>query len=430
MKYQKVIELPIENKELNKKGFIITSNHVNESTHIFHKYPAKFIPHIPRWGIKYLKENPILIIDPFCGSGTTNLEAYRLGNYSIGFDIDPLAILISKVKTNLISHNDLEKAKILFNKQIKKYNHKKKYSAPAIENLNHWFTDDAINKLAYINEIISKYFNGDIKNFLLITYSSIIREVSNADNQTQKTYVSHTLKKSPPEVFDTFNKKLYIYSECLTNLQKEVNNSKKFKPFYVKADSRKDLSLYLKKYEKKITRVIITSPPYGKAIDYIYNQMLEYFWLGDVLGPQGKKQLNEYKRNYIGTKQIYSNEYNNFAYKSFQVPKLDKLIKLILKKDKKHAYITYQYFYSMKENLINSLKLLRKGEHYIMVVGITNVSGHKVDTRELLSQLAKKVGYEIETSFFYKIRNRYMRFNRNGKGGLIEDDHVVIFTRM
>lgn len=428
MDYIKVTEFPINIEELNGKSFFITSNNVNEVTHIYHKYPAKFIPQIPRWGIKFAQEKPLLVIDPFCGSGTTNLEAFRFGNYTIGFDIDPLAIFISKAKTTIISPSKLAKAQLFLVSSIKNYSFKEKYPIPNVENLPHWFTEDAVKKLAFIKKTILDKFDSDVKDFLLLIFSSIIREVSNADNQTQKTYVSHTLIKTPPEVFTFFIKRLQLYIDRMIQLQSETKGIKRHKPSYIKVDSRKDLSNYLRNFDGKLSRIIITSPPYGKAIDYIYNQMLEYFWLGDLLGIGERKQLNEYKRNYIGTKQIYSTEYQKFQYKSLDVLELDKLIKVILKKDKKHAYITYQYFFSMKENLKKALKILRKGERYIMVVGITTVSGYTVNTAGLLSQLAEDVGYKIEGNFSYKIRNRYMRFDRKGKGGIIEDDHVLIFA--
>lgn len=78
----------------------------------------------------------------------------------------------------------------------------------------HWFTDEAIDKLSKIRtltEQVPDYFSDmedvlDIYDALIIAFSGIIRRVSNADNQSQKTYVSHTKEKKPAEVFSLYAK--------------------------------------------------------------------------------------------------------------------------------------------------------------------------------------------------------------------------------
>ena len=60
--------------EIERESILnISTRNVTTQTHGFHKYPAKFIPDIPRWAIeKYLNgEKGQTILDPFCGSGTT-----------------------------------------------------------------------------------------------------------------------------------------------------------------------------------------------------------------------------------------------------------------------------------------------------------------------------------------------------------------------
>lgn len=65
-----------------------------------HPYPARFIPDIPRELISGLGcDKGAVILDPFCGSGTTLLEAQRAGFESVGIDLNPIACLISSVKT-------------------------------------------------------------------------------------------------------------------------------------------------------------------------------------------------------------------------------------------------------------------------------------------------------------------------------------------
>ena len=201
--------------------FNITTKDVNPYTHGFHKYPAKFIPQIPKWAIKkYLDGHKHkTVFDPFCGSGTTLVESNISGNNAIGIDIDPLSALISKVKTTSINEDLLNKIVDWVIKEMS--SNCEGTFIPSIPTLNHWFTDEAIKKLSKIRTIIDNVpvvFGQetsvkDIQDLLFICFSSIIRRTSNADNESHKTYVSHTKIKVPEEVNMLFLNQLNYFKE-------------------------------------------------------------------------------------------------------------------------------------------------------------------------------------------------------------------------
>jgi hypothetical protein len=68
------------------------------ASHNFHAFAAKFPPQLPAAFISELTGQGDIVLDPMMGSGTTVLEAYLAGRYGIGFDIDPLALMIAGVK--------------------------------------------------------------------------------------------------------------------------------------------------------------------------------------------------------------------------------------------------------------------------------------------------------------------------------------------
>jgi hypothetical protein len=198
------------------------------------------------------------------------------------------------------------------------------------------------------------------------------------------------------------------------------------RPILHKHDSSQDFTKYFDIFSKDKVRIAVTSPPYIKAVDYIYNQMLEYFWIGDLLGLESRNKMNRYKQKYLGTKKIYADEYNCQPNNLFGISQLDNMINHIYEKNHKHGYITYKFFHSMFENLKNISKVLRTGEFYIIVIGNTNVSGFNVESDKFLANLGEIAGYEFITKFTYKIVNRFMRFDRKGRGGIVEQDHVLI----
>ena len=73
------------------------------ASHAWHPFPAKFPPQLPEFLIQRLSDPGDVVFDPMLGSGTTLVEAVRLGRRAVGCDIDPLARIISAAKlTTLI----------------------------------------------------------------------------------------------------------------------------------------------------------------------------------------------------------------------------------------------------------------------------------------------------------------------------------------
>ena len=89
-------------------NFDFSTSNTGELTHAFHTYPAKMIPQVAETLIAEFGRNADLLLDPYCGTGTTLVEASLKGISSIGIDLNPLAILLSKVKTTPIEIQTLE----------------------------------------------------------------------------------------------------------------------------------------------------------------------------------------------------------------------------------------------------------------------------------------------------------------------------------
>lgn len=418
----KVDEIPTNEKIERYQKFIITSNNVSYLTHAIHKFPAKFIPQIPRWAIKqYGLGKTGVVLDPFCGSGTSLIEASLLGINSYGIDIDPLARLISKVKTTFIDPVLLEKTSRRVLLQIEE--EKGMSFIPTIDNLSHWFNNDAIRKLSIIRGVIELYRDQkDLYDFLIVTFSSIIRRVSNADNESQKTYVSHTMIKTPEDPFEVFKKNIGSYSQRLIDAGRFMQPNAKATVLTDVTDSRNLAEYWLNNIKDRVS-VAITSPPYIKAVDYIYNQMVEHFWIGDLFGTQTQRSQNEMESRYMGTKHIPSKLYAQKLKTGYNG--VDEIADKVFDKNRKFAYILSNFFIDMAKNLKEVQKILKSDGHYVVVIGSNNIAGISVPSYELISEIAVDSGYRISNLFSYKIRNHYMRFPRKGRGGLIDEDWIV-----
>ncbi len=173
--------------------------------HYLFRYPAKFHPPVVRALLREYTDEGDVVLDPFCGSGTTLVEASLLGRSSFGVDVDPLAVAVTNAKVRRYrasrlrenadrlladlepfqrsagwydahAHSDLSEAE--FRRQIGPV---AEY-IPEIPNIHHWFRRYVIVDLAYMRRAVTELSCSEPhRAFLATVFASIIRNVSNAD---------------------------------------------------------------------------------------------------------------------------------------------------------------------------------------------------------------------------------------------------------
>lgn len=402
----------------NKLGAIYSINQssVNSYTHGFFKYPCKFIPEIPRWAIKkYVKDKDESILDPFTGSGTTLLEAAINGNNSYGIEIDEVAKLISRVKTEKYNKKEVKSIQDEFEKIISEYDNIKEYRVPEIDNLEHWFPKENIQELGKILQQINEIDNVKIKNFFKVCFVSIIKKCSYTDDSSPKPYVSSKIKKIPANPKDEFIKIYNKYYKGIEDLAKIKNFGE---VEILKGDA---LNFEL---ETKVN-LVITSPPYINAFDYGRTMRLENLWLGLLT----ENELRDKKKDYVGTEKIkmYKEKEDLSILKESEI--LEKVYKKIVQSDEKRALIVKKFFDDMKTNYNQVKKCLNKDGHYVIVIGDSNIRQVKVKSSEILTEIAINNGFILEDKFSYIIKNPYINIPRNGIGGKINIDNVIVLRK-
>lgn len=394
---------------------LILTNNTTGSTHSLHRFPAKFIPQIPAWALKEFGNESSVVLDPFCGSGTTLVEALTFCRRSIGIDSDPLACLIASAKTFDVGSTRM----LQLGRQLREA-----WVGPAgsleppiagVTNFGHWFSErswaDLQSLLASVHHIDC---NANERRFLLGIFSSVIRWVSNADDQTQKTYVSGTLSKCPPEVSTTFWR---AFDRAIAGLvQMERTRLPGAQATVIHGDATCiDLP-------KESVDLIVTSPPYLDSVDYMYNFMLEYFWLGPLLGVKDRSTFNRMRREGIGAK-------NPLLSPPFRFPSC--LTDLISDADFPVARLraAVAYCEGMAAHFKSAWRVLKPGGHYVLVVGNSQTKSGVLPIHDSLIRLAADAGFKMEKAFAYRIRRHYMKFPRKGRGGIITMDWVIVMRK-
>jgi DNA modification methylase len=416
-----VNEIPLEGT--HGKLISIKSNGVTAFTHGIHKYPAKFIPHIPRWAIcKYGKDSQ-QVVDPFCGCGTTLVEAFLHKKKSFGLEISPLARLITKVKTTPLDPKLLKKS---HQKLLENFHNLKKEKIlwkPSDENLSKWFKEKTINKLAVLRSSIENISDIDVKDFFLVIFSSIIRKVSNAEDKSQKVYISSRFPKPYIDPFKTFfetlkeqERKMIEFSLTIKKLY-GCFRPKEFLPEIIERDA---LSIRL---SDECIDLVITSPPYINAINYIDVHKLEYMWLN--LWP--KEILNWVRKIQVGSDYISSKE---MEYKPRTgVPSIDEFSDVLSGISPKHSFVFSKFYDKLKQNFKEVKRILTKGGKYIVVIGNNRMVGLEVPNNIFVKNLGESLGFNVIEEFSYVIKNRMLRIPRKGRGGDIGIDHIIVFEK-
>jgi DNA modification methylase len=414
--------IPIDLKIPNHSSILVISKSQRYLTHLIHKYPAKFIPEYPRWAIqKYAGDKTNLVLDPFCGSGTSNVEAKLAGYNSCGIDADPLARLLTKVKTTNLNEKKLEHTRESILENINKI--KKEKKAPKnYEPFKMWFRPNIVHELLGLRNIIDDISDKKIHDFFLACFSATIRKVSNADPGLVLPKISKYMRIEEAEgrtidVVKTFSKILNTNSKAITDFSKITSASTSVK--IIGTDSRK-----IKAKDRSFS-LAITSPPYLNAHDYVRAHKLELFWLQLI---KEKDELGKLDKKYIGTEKYYAKEYSDIP--TVGISELDKKIKLIQKVDRKRAYIVARFFLDMQIHFEEIHRILQDKGHYVMFVGNNIVRGNVIPTHQYLSDLAKKSGLRTELHFSSPLIKRMeVQAGRKDSGGFIADDQVLVFRK-
>jgi len=388
-----------------------------EFTHTLHRFPGKFVPQVARELLNLVDANErSAIADPFCGSGTSLVEASLLGIPCEGIDFDPLAVFISTAKTTALSSRQLKELKRCWTVAIGEDDTDE--LTDAIPNFHHWFKPHIARQLAFIKRRALQIDDDAVRHFSLVLFSSIIRRVSNADDQTQKTYVSGTLKKKPPtpsELFPVFLDRavsgMEDYAICAKGMVAATQGDARAWRSRHKLDG------------------IVTSPPYIDSIDYVYNQMLEYFWLYEVLGFTSAREVQQLRKKPVGFRAAnVDQELKQLATHSPDTAAMiEPIVTTIRQVSVKEAQNVVGYFEDFAKHLRAARVNMKPGGIYALVIGESHIRGATVPTPQILASLFESHGFKSMGSCSYAIKRHYMKFPRRSNSGKINTDHVYCF---
>jgi DNA modification methylase len=410
-------EIPVDLPVCNGDHFLFISYDQSILTHGLHKYPAKFFPELPRWLIKrYSKEND-LILDPFLGSGTTNVEALLLKRNSVGIDVDPFSRFLSKVKVTPLNKSELMSSQKSLLRSIVNYQPSKisELKIPTFPYRDNWFNKEIILELTYLKKTIESLdASNEIKDFFRICFSSIIRAVSNADDNCTRTVIRKKLNKKvyPSDALKRFAEIILI------NIPKMIEFSQKCSQ-NIDVIFPEDMDARSIKYKENTFDLALTSPPYANAVDYPRTHQLESYWL-----ELAKGSLTPLKKKHVGTESVSSSEYKKLH--KIGINDIDIVVSRIFKKDPRRAFIAFKYLDDMRKNLIEVYRVLKEDGRYIIVVGNNKIRGELFENWKYIMKLAEFIGFKTEKCFASEIIKHFIKVPREER---INTDWILVLRK-
>ncbi len=486
MEKEKKIELPNVDNELIREFeklpidfWDFKNEDTKEMTHGIHTYPAVMIYPISRQIIKLIKkyQTPKVLLDPFMGSGTVLVEGILSEmNMVYGNDLNPLAHLITRVKTNFLDYLDLEltrnelirsienqylyygcilneidnyvienkidvtegtsnkngwgvNAPVILNSFLNKYNIE--LEIPKFKNIGFWFLPKVILELQIIKNEIEKIEDRNLKEFYFIAFSETTRLVSNRRNGEFKMYrmqAEKVLKFSPD-----------VKAEYLKILSRNIEKMKSFCDSSSKNQVKTEIVLLnenattLQSVPDNSIDLIVTSPPYGDSRTTVaYGEFSRVSLQWANLENLEDKEITNIDKNLMGGtkfKKGFDNEVKSDTLKR----SLDKILED--PSNLERAGDVYS-FYKDLEECINSLaKKCKKNCYLFWVVGDRTVKNEKLLTSIILSEIGKTCGLEHVYTIGRNIPNKVMPSrnsptNESGKTvTTMTNEHIVILRK-
>ena len=391
-------------------------------THGFHTYPAMFIPQVARKLIEVFSYKHDTVCDIFCGSGTTLVESSLLNRNSIGIELNPLAVLIAKVKTTPIDPQTLtNNLKTI----LAGYNNIKNAVPPKFNNIDFWFSESVIKDLTKLKLAIWNISEENIRNFFSVCFSEVVRIVSFTRHKEFKLFRDRSkLEKSfKPDIMSEFIKmcennilrmKEYVH-DVIPNANVKI----------ILGDSTKDNGI-----PPESVDFIITSPPYGDSrttVAYGQFSRLPAQWL-DLLPPQVK----DIDKELLGGK-------NNISLNDTAVDLSDTLklsIKVISEKDKERAKDVLSFYRDLYKALTQAHKILRPKKYLCLIVGNRTVKELVLKTDEIICEFGEKIGFISQGILYRNIPNKRMPLknsptNEPGKTGFtMQKESIVLLKKL
>jgi len=356
-------------------------------SHDYFRYIGKFPPQLPREFISRYAKKGGLIVDPMCGGGTVLIEAKIAGYDAVGFDINPVSVLVSKTVVTVIEPALLEHhvkqfisnagSGMLGTVFMNTSNGKRKSPIPDLFGNEKFYDPQNLEELSILKNQIDVIEESDVRNFLTVAFLSIMRQVSQANVKKMNTEIDEN--KPRRDVWTTFYKKLKQMIEINTSLWELPKTN-------IRVELCNALSTPL---EAEAASLVIIHPPYLTNTAFSEAVQLQLAWLGIKHTDIWKKELR--------CRGSYFREPDGLQ----------------------------KYLIDWNSALKETYRVLEKGGKCVVVVGDGQIDYVRIPIGTITEEFAADIGYNVVNSIRHHINNQTgMTQNRK-----MRDQHIIVLEK-
>ena len=303
------------------------ANVENWGIHLIHWYPATFVSAIPGTLVPILTREGDLVLDPFCGSGATGVEALRLGRQFLGFDTNPVAALITQAKLLMLEGcelNRLRRSVLRLGEELLAHDKRSDSHHPNWKELSRWYHHRTLDQLWRIFQVIERVRDLETKIVGRCIFSSILKTVCSqgrhwgwvCDNVTPKAG-----EMQEKNAFGEFLRGLDDYERAVVHLARDMQargidhtGLKRGRDWDMRCG---DAVTLMHTIADRFVDSIITSPPYYGVTDYVKSQRLTFLWFQtDLSAMDGmpRKSFQELRTQEVGARSFRHRAESHKAY--------------------------------------------------------------------------------------------------------------------
>lgn len=351
-----------------------------------HPFPARMAPGIALEVVAAAKK-PLRVLDPMMGSGTVLAVARSKGHRAIGIDIDPLAVLISKVWTTAINAEEVRdkatevlcRARDIFSTLSTRDAYPRHADPETRRFVAYWFDDYARRQLASLATVIHRVRDDTTRDALWCGLSRLI--ITKQSGASLAMDLSHS---RPHRAFDRaptkpFRKFLAAVDRVVGNCVDKSCAGRGPAPRVLEGDAR-DLPLGDASID-----LVLTSPPYLNAIDYIRCSKFSLVWMGYSIGALRRLRAVSVGTEVSSGAPLADNEVRGILDKLNLRPQLAAREEAILAR----------YIYDIRRALSEVARVLTPGGKAVYVVGENTIRGTYVRNASIVAMAASLSGLKL-----------------------------------
>ena len=361
-------------------------------THGYHRYPAKFLPNVVQKLIETYSQDTDVVADLFAGCGTTLVEAKVHGRRSVGTDINPIATLITRVKTTPISPALLESEYQKLVSHFVDFEESDFQNKKYHERLEYWFRPTERHKIAYLYQLIDSIQDNDaIREFFLVAVSHILKNCSwwlQSSTKPQRDPNKH--------IADPFNAFTLHCQRMIKGNQ--LFYDELFKCGYLDVECEiLDADARHVPIEDESVNIVITSPPYVTSYEYADIHQLTGYWM------EYFSDISTFRKLFIGTS--YSGN-RSLDIVDSEIGK--QIVSILSQADVRLACDVANYFCDMQAVAKEMFRILKKKGYACIVIGNTTLKNVHVRSAEVFYDFLRKAGFKKVDIIKRNIPNKLM----------------------